>query len=555
MPAPKLMGSPFLVNTTTRFDQEEVKLHALRDGSFIAVWEDLSETGGDTSGSAIRAQIFNADGTKRGGEFLVNSTTENSQTYPSVTTLNDGRFVVAWHSDDGSGYKIFARAYQADGTAIGSEFQITSPAYVSSSDTMIVGLPDGGFAVEFLKTDGNVIIQTYNSSLQATGSPIEIVRPQNASIYDISITALQGRYSITYRQWDNGKYSVQHQVYNNDGSKVSSNELTSAESSEPITDVASTSLANGSVVVTWQKEYTNAEGKWVEAIAARILNPDGSPQGPEFVIQSGMDQQIGGAEVIQLADGGFAIAYFQKDNDKNSSNLYLAVYNSQGVKVAPETLVTKVFDPDGISLAALADGRVIVSWEEYYNTADDSNEGIFAQIVDVRQAAANLSGSVANDHYVGTDFNDMLAGAAGADKLQGEAGNDKLYGGADNDLLTGGAGKDIFVFNTALGTSKTDRQVNFDTITDFSVKDDSFWLDNAIFKKLGKKGTEAKPAKLNKEFFTIGTKAKEKDDYLVYNKKTGVLSYDADGSGKGKAIEIAQLSKNLKLTYKDFFVI
>ena len=50
-------------------------------------------------------------------------------------------------------------------------------------------------------------------------------------------------------------------------------------------------------------------------------------------------------------------------------------------------------------------------------------------------------------------------------------------------------------------------------------------------------------------------KAKDKNDYVIYNNKKGVLSYDADGSGKGKAVEIATLSKNLKMTYKDFFVI
>jgi hypothetical protein len=34
-----------------------------------------------------------------------------------------------------------------------------------------------------------------------------------------------------------------------------------------------------------------------------------------------------------------------------------------------------------------------------------------------------------------------------------------------------------------------------------------------------------------------------------------VLSYDADGSGAKKAVEIALLKKGLALTYKDFFVI
>ena len=94
-----------------------------------------------------------------------------------------------------------------------------------------------------------------------------------------------------------------------------------------------------------------------------------------------------------------------------------------------------------------------------------------------------------------------------------------------------------------------DRTVNLDTISDFSVKDDSLQLDNAVFKKLGKVG------KLSKDYFTIGEQAKDKNDYIVYDKKTGILSYDADGSGSGKAVEFAKLAKNLKLTSADFFTI
>jgi len=147
-----------------------------------------------------------------------------------------------------------------------------------------------------------------------------------------------------------------------------------------------------------------------------------------------------------------------------------------------------------------------------------------------------------------------LSGNAGRNSIKGGAGSDRLNGGLGNDILTGGMGKDVFVFNTKIGTYKTNKQVNFDTITDFSIADDTLWLDNAIFKKLGK-GTLTKPSKLNNKFFVIGEKAKDKDDYLIYSNKTGKLLYDADGSGKGKAIEIAQLSKNLKMTYLDLLVV
>src|SRR4029079_13974062 len=103
-------------------------------------------------------------------------------------------------------------------------------------------------------------------------------------------------------------------------------------------------------------------------------------------------------------------------------------------------------------------------------------------------------------------------------------------------MLVAFAGKDTFVFDTKPSKAA------MDTISDFSVKSDSIWLDNAVFKKLGKAGTKTKPAQLKKDFFVKGSEAKDKNDYLVYDKKKGLLSYDADGSGTVfKPVEIATL--------------
>ncbi len=72
---------------------------------------------------------------------------------------------------------------------------------------------------------------------------------------------------------------------------------------------------------------------------------------------------------------------------------------------------------------------------------------------------------------------------------------------------------------------------------------------NRIFKKLGKAG------KLNPDF-TIKARRRDGNDYLIYNKKNGYLSYDADGSGtKYKAILFFKLKSGLALSDKDFYVI
>ncbi|WP_210483120.1 beta strand repeat-containing protein [Microvirga antarctica] len=162
--------------------------------------------------------------------------------------------------------------------------------------------------------------------------------------------------------------------------------------------------------------------------------------------------------------------------------------------------------------------------------------------------SVKINGTSGADNATGTSGNDIIIGNAGNDRLNGAFGNDKIYGGLGKDILTGATGKDIFVFNTKLGKTNTDK------ITDFSVKDDSIWLDNAVFKKLGK-GSEAKPGALSKKFFTIGDHAKTKDQHVIYDSKKGVLYYDVDGSGSAKQVEIATTAKKLKMTAGDFFVV
>ena len=96
-------GPAFLVNTTTLDYQSAPVLAALPDGRFVAAWNDYSETRSDSSSGAIRAQVFNPNGTKSGAEFLVNTTTGGEQWFPTIAVLEDGRFVVGWNDDGQNG--------------------------------------------------------------------------------------------------------------------------------------------------------------------------------------------------------------------------------------------------------------------------------------------------------------------------------------------------------------------------------------------------------------------------------------------------------------------
>ena len=75
MTTPLFDRPEFLINTTTANNQSEPTITALPDGRFVVVWRDDSFTGGDISGTAIRGQVFAANGAPAGSEFLINTTT------------------------------------------------------------------------------------------------------------------------------------------------------------------------------------------------------------------------------------------------------------------------------------------------------------------------------------------------------------------------------------------------------------------------------------------------------------------------------------------------
>jgi Ca2+-binding RTX toxin-like protein len=146
--------------------------------------------------------------------------------------------------------------------------------------------------------------------------------------------------------------------------------------------------------------------------------------------------------------------------------------------------------------------------------------------------------SKASINGTGNAINNTLIGNSAANKLSGLAGNDILNGGLGKDILTGGTGKDIFQLTT----------LSKDTITDFSVKDDTLQLENSVFGKLIKTGV------LSAANFKVGA-ATDNNDYVLYNSSTGVVSYDANGNGAGGTTQIAVLGAHLALTHLDFFVI
>ncbi len=287
----------------------------------------------------------------------------------------------------------------------------------------------------------------------------------------------------------------------------------------------------------WVKSADEAGHSIVRAITVGAYNVNEAPNKPQLILFN--------SPTHEFESNGTVVGFIAVTDQDDEAVLSYRLVDDAGGRFAIDDGALVVKDGLKLDYEQARSHKVTVEVKDQDGLV--ALETFTIAVGDV--GSETVTGSAGNDVFVGGSGNDNLSGAAGHDRLSGGAGRDTLSGGLGNDTLSGGSGRDVFVFNT-----KLNKTGNVDKIASFSVKDDTIWLDNAIFKKLGK-GTEAKPGKLNKDFFELGSKAKDKTDYLVYDKATGALSYDADGSGKGAAVKFAQLDKNLKLSALDFMII
>ncbi|EIM27825.1 cadherin domain-containing protein [Microvirga lotononidis] len=312
----------------------------------------------------------------------------------------------------------------------------------------------------------------------------------------------------------------------------------------------------------------------------RLLNDAGGRfaigrDGTSIVVANGalLDYERARSHVIKVEVSDGALTEVKEftiqvsDLDETPDNLNLAGTSvrevaATGTKVGdlsavdPEgrTLTYKLLDNAGGRFAIGQDGRSIVvaggALLDYEQARShvikvEVSDGVLTSVKEFTIQVNDWIGETAT----GTSGHDILVGGSGNDVFSGGAGDDRLNGGAGNDTLSGGAGNDVFVFDV-----KPHRRTNYDTVKDYNVKQDSIYLDNAVFTKLGP-GTAALPKMLKAKHFKLSTQQQDKDDYIIYDKGKGVLYYDANGSAAGGRMEIAKFSNKPVLKASEFFVI
>jgi Ca2+-binding RTX toxin-like protein len=154
----------------------------------------------------------------------------------------------------------------------------------------------------------------------------------------------------------------------------------------------------------------------------------------------------------------------------------------------------------------------------------------------LRLSVENLvnAGGTNNFVGVGSSEDNQITGGTLVDFLNGLAGNDIITGGSGNDELQGGAGADQFRYFGG--------ETGLDRILDFTSGQDKIALFGSGF---------THTAVI--DFIQTGAPAPTStNSTFLHDVNSGIVSYDADGTGAGAAVQLAQLNPGLTLAAGDF---
>ena len=447
------IGAEFRVNTTTTNWQMESAV-AMASGSFLISWSSAEQDGG---GFGIYARLYNAGGEPVGAEFRVNTTTSGNQRYSSVAMDSSGNFVVSWTStgQDGGGDGVYARLYNLAGTPLGSEFRVNTLTTGDQRYSTVAMDSDGDFVVTWKSDlqDGDgygIYAQRYNASGTAQGGEFQVNTFTAGNQIDPTVAIdHNGNFVISWTSWfqDSSENGIYARRYNSAGIAQGSEFKVNSQTLSNQEYSAAAMDDDGDFVITWLSRGQDPGGS--AGIYAQRYSAAGTPLGSEFRVNLSTSFDQINPVVGMDASGDFVVVWESPDVNQ------LGVYAQRFLADGPVQLLGTVLQ---ISGSPLADTITVTSVAGATLSLNVVLNGVEFPIDAARVTAIIINGGAENDTLT-VNSNVVLPatidGGTGNDTLRGGAGNDRLTGADGNDTLAGGAGDDTYVF-AAAGLAESD---------------------------------------------------------------------------------------------------
>lgn len=338
------IGDDIQVNTTTLGNQNEPDIEALIDGGFVVAWH---------SGPEVRGQIFEADGSRRGEEFIISQTFRVYLPQVTVLGLADGSFVVAWQASPQTTFRRFG----SDGAPISDE--MFASVEFHGGDIRMDRLVNGGFVIVWKKSDtADIIGRVFDANGQPTTD--EIILNNNVAgtqEYPDVAGLPNGNFIVVWAD-DSGEYSgdngdeIVGRVFRPDGTAASDyfqvNEVVEGNQARPRVE------ANDDVaLVTW--EHGRAR-----SISGRLVGFSGQFLTEEFSHGFTTNWVHDSAPV---GNTGFAIA---TTRGGSGADAFLSRVFADGVNADRDVRVNSILRDNQWKprVAYLENGNLALAWED-----------------------------------------------------------------------------------------------------------------------------------------------------------------------------------------------
>jgi hypothetical protein len=323
---------------------------ALPGDRFVVTWQD----GFVYDKEEVYARIMNMSGGAETADFVVSPVPDRNQFSPAVSSTSGGDFVVAWVKSATwlgpfSPTGIFARRFDTNGNALGSDFQINESTLGDHGGPVVSHLASGDFVVLWSGCHG--------------------LQPNSC---DYGVSPPGDEYDILARMFDENGQALGSEFF------INSHTIDSQRVPKVLP------LADGRFLAAWQS-YSGAPAYY--DIHARIFTAAGMPDTAEFVVNSYTTGWQEGAAVTALSGGGFLIAW-AGDGGQGSAT-YAQSFDSSGAATGTEWRVDSFATQNqgnpgfGTSLTTLADGTTVAA---FIHEATDLTGDIYARAVDPQGA-------------------------------------------------------------------------------------------------------------------------------------------------------------------------
>jgi hypothetical protein len=249
------IGANFKVNDDTGIaDQITAFISTDNSGNFVIAWSDYRD---NRDYPDIYAQRFSSDGNPLGTNFKVNNNPSGSRGSSSICTEANGNFVIAWKDERNSYYgDVYAQRYSSDGTALGGNIKVNDDQTDNVQTSPSISSKDNG---DFIITWGDgrnaswdIYAQRYTNDGSTIGSNFKVNDDQSSGDQRSPSVSIDNNNNsvITWNDERNENREIYAQNYASDGSLVGSN-YKAATTNSAYTSSRSTKLCNGKIYITW----------------------------------------------------------------------------------------------------------------------------------------------------------------------------------------------------------------------------------------------------------------------------------------------------------------